>query len=429
MIAFVLTCFFGLVAISAEKPAIVDSSTLVGRVMCGYQCWFRCPGDATGTGWGHWVRSRKDFSPDLLTFEMWPDVSIYPESERFPVPGFTHPDGSQAYLFSSDSKVVVKRHFELLRDYGIDGVWLQRFVIGLPGSRLPDEDMYLYAASHLRITRHVREAARETGRVWAVSYDIAGTPTEKIYDVLTENWKQTVDAGFVQDDRYMKHDGKPVVQIWGFYKVAPSHKNHMSAELANRLIDFFEQPSKYQATLVGGGSWDWRQHPDPEWQAYYKRFKVYCPWNIGHTGTDPKTKERHAATYYWEEDRATCEKNGTLWIPTVYAGFSWDNLTKQEPGTSLIPRRKGMFLWEQFRKLAEMKQTSVYVSMLDEYDEGTAILPICDTPPTQAHFVDNEGMPGDWYLRIVGEGAKMLRGEIPYSKTIPFEPTTTKSSK
>lgn len=412
------------VTLAAEEPVVkkVDSTTLNGRVMTGYQAWFRCPGDAFGFGWYHWSRNRNEIRSDTLTIELFPDVSFYPQSEWFAVPNFTHPDGSQAYLFSSDSPVIVHRHFELMRDYGIDGVWLQRFLVGLPGANtLPEDFVLKYAASHRRITDYVRKSAAETGRVWAISYDIAGTATDQIYDVLTENWKQAVDTGIVAEDRYMKHDGKPVVQIWGFY--GNNEHNKMTAELANKLIDFFEQPGKYQATLVGGGSWDWRQNSDPEWQAFYKRFKVYCIWNIGHTAIDPQTKERIAATHYWEADREASQQNGTMWIPTVYPGFSWDNLMQKKPGETLIARRRGEFLWEQFVKLAEMKQTSVYVSMFDEFDEGTAILPISNAPPTQGHFVGGEGVRPDLYLKIVGEGAKMLRGEIPFSKTIPFSIT------
>ena len=411
---------FCIVSVSfAAEIRNVDSTTLEGRVLCGYQAWFRCPGDAFEYGWGHWSRNRKEIRPDTLTFELWPDVSFYPKSEWYAVPNFTHPDGSQAYLFSSDSPVIVQRHFELLRDYGIDGVWLQRFLVGLPGARkLPNDFVEKYAISHRRVTDHVRKSAAETGRVWAISYDAAGAPLDRIYDVLTENWKQTVDAGIVADDRYMKHNGKPVVQIWGFYY--NNDHNKMSVELANRLIDFFEQPGKYQATLVGGGTWDWRRIPDPEWQAFIKRFKIYCLWNIGNTTFKPQTKIRMASTHYWEADREAMRQNGPMWLPTVYPGFSWDNLTKKAPGETLISRRRGEFLWEQFVKLAEMKETSVYVSMLDEFDEGTAILPISNVPPTQAHFVSGDGVRPDLYLKIVGDGIKMLRGEIPFSKTIPF---------
>ena len=341
-------------AADSERPDVVDSSTLRGRVMCGYQTWFRCPGDASDIGWYHWVRSRNEFHADLLTVDLWPDVSIYPESETYPVPGFTHPDGSQAKLFSSDSPVVVAKHFELLRDYGIDGVFLQRFLVGLPGKGpLPQELCEKYAASHHRITGYIRQSAEETGRAWAISYDIAGMPTEHVYETLIENWKHTVDSGIVQDDRYMKHDGLPVVQIWGFYY--DNEHNRMTAELANRLIDFFEQSGKYQATLVGGGSWDWRTNPDPKWQAFYKRFKVYCIWNIGNIAPSTDDSQQWGASMsFWEEDRKAAVANGTLWIPTVYPGFSWDNLMRTKPGETLVSRRKGMFLWEQFHKLAEM---------------------------------------------------------------------------
>src|SRR5688500_8630544 len=90
----------------------VDASTLRGKVMCGYQGWFRCPRDAANLGWVHWSRDSKRIAPDTLTFDMWPDLSDFPAAERFPAPGFTHPGGSQAHLFSSDNAATVLRHFE-----------------------------------------------------------------------------------------------------------------------------------------------------------------------------------------------------------------------------------------------------------------------------------------------------------------------------
>jgi hypothetical protein len=189
-------------------------------------------------------------------------------------------------------------------------------------------------------------------------------------------------------------------------------------ELANRLIDFFNTPGRYSAFLVGGGDWSWRYNPDPTWQKFYRRFGAYCPWNVGNYVPDP-AGEKHAATYYWAEDKRECERQEMLWIPVVYPGFSWDNLKRLKPGTSLIPRRGGKFLWEQFHALSELGVDTVYVAMFDEVDEGTAIFKVTSSPPTQGCFVGYDGRPSDWYLRLVGEAARRLREKQPIPAEIP----------
>jgi hypothetical protein len=55
------------------EPVAADS--LRGKVMCGYQGWFRCPGDAARMGWIHWSRDPARIAPSLLTFELWPDMA------------------------------------------------------------------------------------------------------------------------------------------------------------------------------------------------------------------------------------------------------------------------------------------------------------------------------------------------------------------
>ena len=365
-----------------------------GKVMCGYQGWFRCPDDAANLGWIHWSRDSRQIVPDLLTFELWPDMADYSPMERYPAPGFTYPGGQQAELFTSDNARTVLRHFEWMRDYGIDGAWLQHFLVDLPGG--PGAKRY---PTRLRVLHHVRAAAIKTGRVWALSYDIAGMPADRVFDVLTADWKKMVDEKVVEDPRYLHEIGQPVVQIWGFYFGNPH--NPMNAELANRLIDFFRTPSRYSAFLVGGGDWDWRHNPDPEWQKFHGRFGAYCPWNIGNYVIDV-SGAKHAATNNWVEDQRECERLGMLWIPVVYPGFSWDNLQRQAPGTSLIPRRGGQFLWEQFHALSRLGADTVYVAMFDEVDEGTAVFKVTSSPPTQGHFVGYDGLPSDWYLRLAG---------------------------
>ncbi|MBM3501819.1 MAG: hypothetical protein FJX74_24455, partial [Armatimonadetes bacterium] len=336
-----------LLALAASPAAIgpphadpVDASALRGKVMTGYQGWFRCPGDAAGMGWMHWSRDSARIAPETLTFEMWPDVSDYAPDTLCVAPGFTHPDGRQAHLFTSDSATTVLRHFEWMREHSLDGAWVQRFVVGLPGG--PADAWY---DSTLRVLGHVRGAATATGRVWALSYDTAAMPPEGIYEAIVADWQRLVDGGVVADARYLREDGRPVVQVWGFYP--GNEHNRITAETGHRLVDYFAAPGPYQAFLVGGGTWAWRTEPGPEWQRLFHRFGAYCPWNIGNYSLDEE-RVAHASMHTWEDDRRECEAHGVLWLPTVYPGFSWDNLTRQPPGSSNIPRRGGAFLWEQF---------------------------------------------------------------------------------
>ncbi|CAA9445468.1 MAG: hypothetical protein AVDCRST_MAG64-4508 [uncultured Phycisphaerae bacterium] len=400
----------------APRAASVDATTIHGKVMAGYQGWFRCPGDPSELGWVHWSRDAQRLTPETLTFEMWPDMSEYGAAERFAVPGFTHPDGSPAHLFSSDNAATVLRHFTWMRDYGIDGAWLQQFLVDLPGGTSPER-----YPSRRRVLDHVRQAAGQTGRAWALSYDIAGLPGDRVFDVLTADWKKLVDERVIADPRYLHEGGRPVVQVWGFYRGVPSIA--MTPDLANRLIDFFHAPGPYRAFVMGGGDWDWRKNPDPAWQAVLRRLDAYAPWNVANYSTDADGAKRATVAHWADDRRAYEEGGGRLWVPVVYPGFAWSNLKREPPGgASAIPRRGGRFLWEQFHALAPLKPATVYVAMFDEVDEGTAIFKVTDAPPTQAHFVGHDGMPSDWYLRLVGEGARMFRGEVPVTGEIPIKP-------
>ena len=106
----------------------------------------------------------------------------------------------------------------------------------------------------------------------------------------------------------------------------------------------------------------------------------------------------------------------------VYPGFSWDNLKRLPPGTSTIPRNGGQFFWEQFHELAKLDVGGAYIAMFDEVDEGTAIFKVSNNPPSPSRFVTYDGLPSDWYLRLAGEGTKLIRGERPNQKSLPIEP-------
>ncbi len=392
-----------------EKPAppvtprAIDATSLRHKILCGYQGWFRCPGDPAGGGWRHWGRNPAKLTPDSLTVEMWPDTAEYTDDEKYPAPGFTYPDGKPAHLFSSAHPQTVERHFQWMEQYGIDGVFVQRFLADLDS---PATD---------RVLGHVRAAAAKTGRVYAVCYDLTDAPKDRLYDRLVSDWKRLVDeAKVTPEDRYLHHGGKPVVFVWGFYS------DRFGPALAHRVIDFFKTDKRYGATLVGGCPWQWRAEKDAEWARAFRRFDVISPWNVGNVME--AGGQKHAATGHWKGDLAEARQAGMAYLPVIYPGFGWTNLKGKDAAGATIPRLGGEFFWRQFVTAADLGMDMAYVAMFDEVDEATAIFKVSNTPPTQAQFATYEGLPADWYLRLTGEGSKVIRGEREARATLPIKP-------
>ena len=68
-----------------KSVAVVDATTLNGKVICGYQGWFNCPGDGMELGWKHWAKNaRETLGPGNVTVDLWPDVSELPEKVQYP---------------------------------------------------------------------------------------------------------------------------------------------------------------------------------------------------------------------------------------------------------------------------------------------------------------------------------------------------------
>ena len=110
------------------------------------------------------------------------------------------------------------------------------------------------------------------------------------------------------------------------------------------------------------------------------------------------------------------------YLPVIYPGFGWANLKGKAAANATIPRLGGEFFWRQFHTAASLGVEMAYVAMFDEVDEGTAIFKVSNSPPTQAHFQTYDGLPSDWYLRLTGEGSKVIRGERKSQPTLPIKP-------
>lgn len=391
----------------------VNVSTLSGKVVAGYQGWFNTPDDGSGRGFRHYSKAG-EFRPGRCSIDLWPDVSELPAEERTPTE-FRHADGRVAEVYSAYRAATALRHFQWMRDYGLDGVFVQRFVVETSDPRsLRHCNAVLTAA---------REGANRHGRGYAVMYDLSGLKAGEVRRTI-EDWKLLVDrmrlGRDAADTRYWRHVGKPIVAVWG---VGFNDGRGYTLDECATLIDFLKHDPQYggNAVLLGVPT-GWRTlnrdaTDDAALHAVLQKADIVSPWTVGRYH-NPEAVVRHAERD-WKPDLAWCREHKLDYLPVVFPGFSWHNMRPESPSDQ-IPRLRGEFLWRQFTAAKQAGATMIYVAMFDEVDEATAIFKCTNNPPVGAsRFVTYEGLPSDHYLWLTGQGAKLIRGEIPVTAELP----------
>ena len=402
---------------TGEHVAGVDTSTLTGKVMCGYQGWFAAPGDGADLGWGHYATREGLFEPGQCTIDYWPDVSELDEDEKFPT-SFRHADGSTAYVYSPYIRKSVVRHFRWMQTYGLDGVFLQRFT----GATIRAATLHQRTV----VTANCQAGANLHGRTWAMMYDLSGSRPGDIRNWVMEDWKLLVDRMRIREDpAYLHHDGAPVIAVWG---LGFNDNRAYTLDECAELIRFLKHDPQYGGnTVMLGVPTGWRTLrrdclPDETLHAIIDVADIVSPWSVGRYRL-PQEAVHHAATYT-APDLAWCIERGKEYLPVLYPGFSWYNLmrsAKMHPGPlNDIPRLKGRFLWTQYHESVQAGVSMIFQAMFDEIDEGTAIFKCTnDAPVGESPFLTYEGLPSDHYLWLAGQGGRMLRGEIPPTEELP----------
>ena len=384
----------------------VDTSTLTGKVVCGYQGWFRCEGDGSNNGWHHYAVNGK-FEPGHAHIDLWPDVSELPRQARFAT-AFKHADGRQAEVFSSIPAAVAQVHFKWMRDYGIDGAMLQRFATGTrdPRGRGPQD----------QVLANCQAAARANGRGWALMYDLSGIRQGEVKLVIND-WKHLLTEKRLdrKGPAYFRHHGKPLVALWGlgFNDRAPL------LDEWEELIDFLKKDPEFGGcAIMLGVPYHWRTLKadaieDPKLHQLIAKADIVSPWAVGRFGT-PQDAANRVETFL-KPDLAWCAEHKIDYLPVAFPGFSWQNLSaarNESAKFDAIPRRGGEFLWAQAVAAKRAGAQMLYVAMFDELDEGTAIFKTDNHPPVGAsRFLAEPGLPNDHYLWLTGEIAKRLRSE------------------
>lgn len=390
-----------------------------GLVMCGYQGWFRADGDGSGEGWVHYgVQGRLDESH--VHVDLWPDVSEYPQT--YPS-GLTNADGSIARVFSSWDASTTDVHFRWMKQYGIDGVFVQRFF----GETRTEESR---RASRV-ILENALKSSQKYGRAIAVMYDLSGlAPNGEDCSSIIQDWKELVDELKITsqgtNQTYLYDHGRPVVAIWGLgFPDRPYNIRNIGIE---RLIDFLKHDPQYGgcAIMLGVPTYfrdlDVDCLPDPYLHKVMESADIIMPWMVQRfTPLLHQEMARYEADV--KADIAWCDARHLEYAPCIYPGFSWYNLSKTEFGglhpLDQIPRQNGKFFWDQFRTAYAAGAKMYYVAMFDEMDEGTAIFKCTSQPPPGAHFVSYGSVPSDEYLWLAGQAGRMLRGEISPTAGLP----------
>ena len=390
--------------------SFVSAEGLHGLVLCGYQGWFRCEGDGSGNGWHHYASGGK-FEPGHSHIDLWPDVSELAPDERFKTP-FRHADGDVAEVFSSVKAATVRRHFRWMREYGIDGVFLQRFATRThePRNYKPMD----------QILGHCRESAKAEGRKWALMYDMSGTKPEN-FQKVSDDWKRLRKEGPMMGDdaAYLKHNGKPLVALWGMgFNDRPAALTEWES-----LLRFFKTEG---CSVMVGVPFYWRTLKsdsirDPKLLEVIALADIVSPWSVGRFSKPEQAAARVNALL--KPDLAWCRERKLDYLPVAFPGFSWRNLQKdrgRDEKTNAIPRLGGRFLWSQAVAVRKAGVDSLYVAMFDELDEGTAIFKTRNDPPVgKSSFVSEPGLKSDHYLWLTGEIGKLLRGEHKAGEDFP----------
>ena len=392
--------------ISVSQPGDV-----VGKLSVGYQGWFAAQNDGSPVNdWVHWTHL-KPGKPrsENVKFEIYPDTREYTKLYET---GFAHlGNGQPAKLFSSWDDQTIDTHFKWMQQNGIDTAALQRF-----GGELHDPR---FNKQRNGISDKLLKAAEKHGRKVYIMWDVSGW--NNFHDEIKSDWTNIIKA-LTKQSAYAKQNGKPVVCIWGFgFTDRPDNPSQ-----ALDVIKFLKGEGAY---VIGGVPTHWRTESIDSKKGFmnvYLAFDMISPWAVGRFGGVEGAKG-----YYkdLEEDFKLCNSKNIDYQPVLFAGFAWANMMRNNKKNE-IPRLHGDFMWQQFVNLKKIGIKNSYVAMFDEYDEGTAIAKGAEDKsmiPTDQYFLtldaDGVKVSSDFYLRLVHDGNRMLKGEIPLQEQHPTKHT------
>lgn len=386
-------------------------------VMAGYQGWFASEGDASQRGWYHLGNGRcGGFHPGCSTIDFWPDMKDYTKKYLTP---FKFADGNPAYFYSPYDEETIDLHFKWMKEYGIDGVFMQRFVVEIKPSNEKGKRHFN------KVLENALKAAEKYGRAISVMYDLSGcTGADLAY--VEQDWKELQELFSLFDNKkhptYLRHNKKPLLSIWG---VGFNDGRKYSIEDADNLVAKLKGPEKKISVMLGVPYY-WRTltkdtENSTQLHELIKKCDIVMPWAVGRYNNDSYAK---IAGVELAGDIQWAKTNTLSYVPLAFPGFSWGNLKSDPSSYNSIPRLKGEFLWKQIAGAKMAGAKSLYVAMFDEVDEGTAIYKCAKEDELPLHgdarFIGIEKeLDSDYYLWLTGQGGRWFRGDAEFGVSKP----------
>jgi len=242
-------------------------------------------------------------------------------------------------------------------------------------------------------------------------YDVSGW-TNMQSEIKTD-WTNKMQA-YTASSAYAKQNAKPVVCIWGF---GFNDNNHpWSAAVCLDVVNWFKSQGCY---VIGGVPREWRTGVGGSRAGYlsvYHAFNMLSPWLIGAVGNISDADNIY--NNFMVPDQADCTNNNVDYQPCVLPG-----------DLSIHQRLHGDLMWHMFYNAVKTGCQGIYISMFDEYNEGNQIAKTAENAswvPAGAGFItlDEDGVAcsADYYLRLTGDGDRMLKGQIALTANRPTQP-------
>ena len=299
--------------------------------MAGYQGWFNTLEDGADRSWHHYAR-RSVFAPGSLEIDLWPDMTEY--KKRYPT-SFKFGDSSVAEVFSSYDKSTIDLHFKWMKEYGIDGVFMQRFVAEI---RNPSGKLHFNT-----VLENAMEAAKKTNRAICIMYDLSGmnpADTSLVLSDIDELNKKygLLDKKAATSPTYLHENGKPLIALWG---VGFNDHRRYGFKEAEAIINGLNERG---FNIMLGVPTYWRDFgsdalKNDSLHILIKQCAIVAPWFVGRydDGSYP------AFNQHIKDDIAWCAANHLEYLPLAFPGFSWRNMNG--PRARTIDRDNGNFFW------------------------------------------------------------------------------------